>query len=118
MRGHQPIIAMRSRGVHPATVHIGTDPDGLRMWRDWPQLDPRFACVQIDPGDIAAALDLRYLTRLTVSVVGSDPDRVAAIAEACRQHHAGRVIAVCFGPLPECDVATINDTGGALTWPN
>lgn len=118
MRGHQPIIAMRSRGLRPASLHIGTDPDQLRMWRDWPDLNPAHACVQIDPTDVVAALDLRFLAGMTVSVVGSDPDRVAAVAQACWDHDASRVIAVCVGQLPECDVATINDTTGALTWPN
>lgn len=118
MRGHQPLIAMRRRGLMPAAVHIGTDPDLLRMWRDWPGLSPALPCVQIDPADVAAALDLRFVTALTVTVLGSDAERVEAVAEACRAHHAERVIAVCAGPLPDCDVATITDTMGALTWPN
>lgn len=118
MRGHRPLIAMRRRGLAPAMVHIGTDQDQLRMWRDWPDLSPAQPCVQIDPDDVAAALDLRFVTALTVSVLGSDPQRVEAIAQACRDHHAERVIAVCAGPLPECDVLAITDTKGALTWPN
>lgn len=119
MRGHQPIIAMRRRGITPALVQIGTDePAGLRMWRDWPELCPAVAWVQIDADEVAAALDLRFVTALTVSVTGSNPDRVEAVAQACRDHHADRVIAVCTEQHGECSVIGITDTEGMLTWPN
>ena len=118
MRGHQPIVAMRQRGRRPVLVNVGTDPDHAHMWRVWPELNPAQAFVQIDPNDVAAALDLRFLTALTVSVLGSDPDRVEAIAQACRDHHADRVIAVCTRPEPWFDVVSINDSNGLLTWPN
>ena len=116
MRGHQPIIALRRRGLAPAMVQVDTDPDTLRMWRDWPGLCPALPFVQIDPADVAAALDLRFLAGLVVNVAGSDPDRVAAVAAACEQNDAQRVIAVCTGPLPDCHVITITDTEGVLSY--
>lgn len=72
--------------------------------------------MQVDQADVAAALDLRYLAGLIVSVSGSDPDRVAAVAAAAQQNDAARVIAVCTGPLPDCRVITITDTGGVLSY--
>lgn len=110
MRGHQPIIAMRRRRICPAIVFIDTDYDALRCWRDWPSVDASVAEVQIDPGDIPELLDLRWLVGLKVIVTGSDPQRVAAMDKACREHQARRVIAAVVDPAKPVSAMHVTDT--------
>jgi hypothetical protein len=110
MRGHHPIIAMRRKHVCPSLVLIDTDIDHLRCWRDWPAFDPSIAQVHIDADDIPSLLDLRWLVGITVIVSGSNPERVAAIDQACRDHQAKRVIAAVCDPTKPVSAMRVTDT--------
>lgn len=117
MRGHQALIAMRSRGRRPAMVWMDTDRDGLRCWSDWGRGSQTWAHLQIDPTDRPALTDLRCIVGLTVIVEGQNDERVEAFAQACRDHGAGRVLAVVCEPGPQAwAVASITDTQEAA-WP-
>lgn len=102
MRGHQPLVAMRMRGVCPKTavVHVGLDP--LKLWRDWASFMPQHPSIEVPPTDRLSALapELRCLVGLTVMVDGEDLDRTWAVAELCAAAEASRVIAMWHAPKP------------------
>jgi hypothetical protein len=115
MRGHEPLIAMRMRGMTPSTVELMVD---QRMpswfWREWPTErhpgEPIHARILVGETDSPQLLDLRCLIGLTVQVNGPNPERVATVAQACTDAGAARVITSCNGAF--------TDTEGVLTWPN
>lgn len=115
MRGHEPLVAMRMHGMTPATVEMQVDrPMPAWFWREWltERLpgQPIHARILVAEDDSPARIDLRCLIGLAVQVNGPNPDRVAAVAAACTEAGAERVITVCG------DVIT--DTEGLLSWPN
>ena len=75
MRGHAQLIAMRRKGFRPAAVWITTDLDAMRCWRDWHEIRPAHAQIEVERNDQPALLDLRSLIGLQVTVTGSDAAR-------------------------------------------
>lgn len=119
MRGHQPIIAMRHKGVAPRLVMLDIDPDGLQNWRDWPERTPHIATVQIDPQDRAHLADLRFVVGLTVVVSGSDADRVEDFGAACIDASAERVLTfVHEHHAAGARIVHTTDTKEGVRWPN
>lgn len=92
MRGHEPIIAMRKRGVKPATVFIDTFEDPAKSWRLWPTVDQSLPQVEVLDADMLSGLDFRFLVGLRVVVTGHDARRVKAICSACMDAGAARVV--------------------------
>lgn len=93
MRGHQPLIAMRMRGVRPALARIETDPMRWPDWADWPEWS-RAAMVEIEPRDAPHRLDLRCFVGMPVALGGSDPQRVGVLFAALQAAGASRVVAM------------------------
>lgn len=96
MRGHEPIIAMRRRGVRPASVWLTDAPppkplaDGTRLdWWAFGKILP--AEVSIEPGDHPLRTDLRFVVGLRVHVMLDDPERMHAFVQACRDAGAAQV---------------------------
>lgn len=120
MKGHQPLIAMRLRGVVPAMVWIDTEPDLLRSWRDWPRETPAHAHLEIEATDPLTRLDLRCITGLPVYVWGERPEVVEAVRVACIEFGASRVmtsVTETVGErLPRSETVLMTDTEGQLTW--
>ena len=92
MRGHQPLIELRRRGMRPDLVSIATDPSPWRDWADWwewtdvPQLE-------VPATDSIRLLDLRFLVGLNVMIAGLNGDRVRQLFAACVEAKAARVLA-------------------------
>lgn len=91
MRGHERLIAMRKSGLVPKWVWIDTDPDCLESWREWSELDPKHAHIQIESGDKRP--DFRCVVGLACYVLGSIRARVFEMRDDCIKAGAGRVIA-------------------------
>lgn len=120
MIGHEPLIAMRRRGLKPDRVTVETD-SGLGLERecarDWPTVNSRSAYVFVEPQDSAALLDLRCLVGMHVEVCGTDSTRVRAVFAACVKAKASRVIGSTHrwrGGLVQTFESI--DTEGVLTW--
>lgn len=92
MRGHDALIAMRRGGFRPNTVAIHTGVDHSGAWRDWQEMTPKHADVEIASEDALSSLDLRFTVGMFVVVTGDDPFRVAAIHALCIAAGAKRVL--------------------------
>lgn len=90
MRGHDHIIALRKRGITPAFVFINDYPCDV----DWFEYHEH-ATVEILPSESIDLLDMRFVVGLTVSISGSDLERVKAIAQRCKDAGAAVVAAGC-----------------------
>lgn len=124
MIGHEPLIAMRRRGLKPDLAVVET------VWgrgrerqcaQEWPEVNPRSAWIFIEPSDAPRRLDLRCLVGMQVSIDGYDRSRLVATFEACLRAQAARVIAHLCMPRPDRypfahDLLEIIDSKGALTW--
>lgn len=122
MRGHDALIAMRMRRVVPDMVFVETDADRLGQAAHWHHENPHHAALVIEPGDKPHRLDLRCLAALPVMVCGSDATRVHAVAQACREASARRVIATVCQPIGRGEFARMQlveatDTEEILQWP-
>lgn len=93
MRGQEPIIAMRRRGLKPRMVFIDAYIDSATSWRTWPELDTSCPMVEIAPTDQLSSLDFRFVVGLLVMVTGHDQRRVDAISTMCIEAGASRVVA-------------------------
>lgn len=87
MRGHETILRMREQGNKPSFVFLNDYPCDT----DWFE-NGHTACVCVD-GDSPAALDLRFLVGLSVSVCSHDEKRAKAIFERCKEAGVDRVAA-------------------------
>lgn len=100
MRGHQPLIAMRMRGLCPtsAWLTLGTDP--LKTWRDWPLMNPPLANIEINDREALSSLppQLRCLVGMVVVIDGEEPDRTLAVAQMALDAGAKRVFATFTDP--------------------
>lgn len=120
MRGHEPLVAMRLKGLRPhmVAINVGAERDWLASnWHDWQGLMPH---LWIEPGDSIATLDLRCVVNLLVDVSGdvSHAKRVKRVFEACIKAGAERVIGALHRPKGESlEVVEYLDTAGVLTWP-
>lgn len=107
MRGHEPLIALRRRGLKPALVDIDLEPCPWRNWSTWPEWTT-VPQIEVQPTDSIQLLDLRFLVGLTVQVSGFDGPRVWAMFEACRAAGAARVLA--FAQVASADGLTARTT--------
>lgn len=109
MTGHEPLVAMRLRGRQPASVHINANGNSVGNWTipAYPGA-PLHAELNVHPSETIGRLDLRCIAELTVHLNGDDPQRVAALRDACIEAGARRVIACC----PDWT----DDTQGDLSW--
>lgn len=96
MRGHEPLLAMRRRGMRPPSVWLTDAPqpkplaDGTRLdWWAFGKLLP--AEVTLEPGDHPLRTDLRFVVGMTVHLHLDDPERLRAFARACIDAGAVRV---------------------------
>lgn len=114
MRGHEPLIAMRRRGVRPnGMVCLSDHPQpkplscGSRVdW--WAGGQCKHADITIEATDHPARADLRFVVGMDVSVSLPEPDRMRAFVRACRDAGARRVIGASYaidhrGDLVEVD---------------
>ena len=91
MRGQEKLIEMRKAGSVPKWVWIDTEPDAVECWREWAELDPTHACIQIEIGDKRP--DLRCVVGLNCYVQGNSRERVFELRDDCIKAGAARVIA-------------------------
>ena len=98
MRGHEPIIAMRRRGLKPRTVFLDAFEDLSKSWRLWPTVDPSAPQVEVLPTEPLSGLDLRFLVGLRVVITGHCRRRVEALRALCVEAQAARVLAVVCEP--------------------
>ena len=93
MRGHEPLLAMRRRGMRPQHVTFTAGPPmpGAGHWSRVPELLP-FAEVSVEDRDNPDALDLRFVVGLPVVVdIGHDVGRMRRLVLACEAAGARRV---------------------------
>ena len=109
MKGHQPLLEMRTKGRHPPVVFIDTEPDRLKCWRDWHAVEGGKPTISVNPDESIERLDLRCIHGVTVSVQGSDEERVNAVGAACIRAGAKRVV----GFVCASGQVAISDTGSA-----
>lgn len=122
MRGHLALIAMRCHGAVPEVVWIDTDGTIDPCCDDWLDITPQHAHLQLQPSDVPSLVDLRCVTRLFVSISGSDIKRVRSTRDACISAGAKRVIAsttrqIRSGRYPEFELVEVTDTAGHLIHP-
>lgn len=118
MRGHEPLIAQRKRGMHPAIVFVDLEPDRLKCWRDWHAVEGGKPTINVDPEESIARLDLRCIAGLLVSVHGNDEERVAEMVGACILAGASRVFSATCGEQDHHgapQITAMTDTAGT-TW--
>lgn len=115
MRGHDPLISMRLRGVKPRSVWISLFP--VQSWvTEWDKHEAtRGDCtIELSPQDIAIAgrLDLRFLFGLdNITVSGPDDQTTTKVAEACKEAGAKRVLAAYIDiNTPGMDVVRLTDS--------
>ena len=92
MRGHEQLIALRKSGKAPRTVQVFAGLDHSQAWRDWHEICPRHAEVEITDDEFLSGLDLRFVVGLRVILVGSNERRVKSIHAACEANGAKRVV--------------------------
>jgi hypothetical protein len=93
MRGNEEIAAARRRGAGPSMVWIDCDGynDGFTRLKSmglWPE-----DWIELRADENPLRLDLRCVIGLCVNVMGQDERRVGAVARACVEAGARRVIA-------------------------
>ena len=121
MLGHQPLIAMRCRGLKPALATIETESAlyPARWARTWPDELPDDAQILVERQDSVRLLDLRFLVGMQVSLQGFDRHRVVSLFNACVAAGAERVIGHVVRPAPRretFDLLEIIDSEGLMTW--
>ena len=84
MRGHEPIVALRRRGLKPASVWFTVSASDV-AWRDWPTWNDN-AQVWVQPADSVPLLDLRFVVGLQCWVDGDDARRVLKMMTALDDH--------------------------------
>ena len=109
MRGAQELVAARLKGFMPGLVFVDLDLPPIRI---------RAGHIQIDPSDRLSSLDLRCIHGLAVAVSGVDLTKTRAIAGACAEAGATRVIATIHQDLGGGNLRAIEvtDTKGSMTW--
>lgn len=108
MRRHEPLIAMRRRGMRPALVTL-TDLPSTTPWEAWRETLP-FPDVEIEPSDSPELVDLRFVVGLPVLVSIDDEQRMRRLVLAAEQAGAGRVYGCADG------VPTICTEGEDQSW--
>jgi glycine/D-amino acid oxidase-like deaminating enzyme len=108
MKGMQDLIDMRLQGRVPSLLYV--DLDVGRM--------PGEGHLQIGAKEPLYSLDLRGVQGLVVSVSGLDGKRVKAVAKACEEAGARRVLGNVCAERHEnqFEVIEVTDTEGLFTW--
>lgn len=108
MTGMEDLVRMRLQGRVPSLLYVDLDVSCL----------PSGGHLQIKSHEPLHSLDLRAVQGLVVSVSGLDEGRVHAVAKACEQAGAHRVLGnVCAErPNNEFEVIEVTDTEGHFTW--
>lgn len=84
MIGHQPIVAMRMRGVKPVHVWLDMEREGA-FTRSWHRFIPDCAQVFVEPKDRVPQLDLRFLVGLSVTLwAGEWSERYGELIDAVK----------------------------------
>lgn len=99
MRGHQPILAMRRRGLRPAYVTLSDLPPSA--WAKWPSMH-RYPDVCIDADDSPDLLDLRFVVGLPVVVEIDSETRMRRLVLAAEKAGASRVYGFAVGVPAIC----------------
>ena len=98
MRGHEPILAMRKRGIKPSIVFINDfacpeshdwQNPGEKFSQQWPADHATVSTA----GDPLSSLDLRFLVGLTVSISSMNEGRAKALFENAKASGAATVAA-------------------------
>lgn len=107
MRGATELLSARLQGYAPSMVFVDLDIGPIPG--EFRGLDQ----VQVEDDDRASSVDLRCVYGLAVNVSGENPGKTRAIAQACVDAGATRVIThISEG----CKVVAVEDTEGVLTW--
>lgn len=108
MNGMQELIDMRLNGRVPRLLYVDLDVGRI----------PSEGYLQIGADEALSSLDLRAVQGLAVSVSGIDGKRVKAVAKACEDAGARRVLGNVCVELPEnqFEVIEVTDTEGLFTW--
>ena len=120
MTGDQGIIKTRTMGYKPNVVYIHTDSLKFDALDQYPMCS--MPDLVIRPAESVEHLDLRFLIGLTCCIYGLDFRRVTAVANACKEAKAKRVIANfhkkinTFGGAVTIVIDRIEDTAGHLEW--
>lgn len=93
MRGHEALIALRLSRRRPRAVFIDVMAATDECWRDWQQLTPQHAHVDVSPDEPIHRLDFRFTVGMNVIVTGDEQSRAQAISDACIEAGALRVVA-------------------------
>lgn len=108
MKGLDSLVKMRLEGRIPSLLYVDIDTEKM----------PGEGHLQIEQTEPIYGLDLRAVQGLVVSVSGCSAPRVAAIAGACSEAGARRVIAHTMELTVggEFKVTKVTDTDGLFTW--
>lgn len=107
MRGHQPLIAMRRRGLRPQAAWIDLVPsltEHSATWHQW-STAPH---IEVTDSESVRRLDLRCLVGMDVMVGGFDPHRVADMHCACVGSGARFVMSQVWGKARHDDIETLH----------
>jgi hypothetical protein len=115
--GLDTLMSLRRSGRKPQRVSLSTHIDGhSRLAANVAEMNACCGdlCWCVAVTEPANRLDLRALQGLPVEVDGTDPERVEALAQACTQAGASRVIAsvVRFDQRGTCHLVRQTDTEG------
>ena len=93
MIGHKQLIRMRKARKRPKSVWVWVDMDKGSWAARWHLYSDLWAFpeVLIEPKDNIKNLDLRFLVKLQVHVLGTDLDRLVQAHLACMQAGAASV---------------------------
>lgn len=119
MRGHEAMVDMRRRGFVPTAVWVHDLPLEAQRTPDrwnWP-LHGQSACIDLDPTDNPARLDLRFVVGLTVWIQARDAQRLQALTDLAVACGAKRVLgSLVAGEGDRARCVAHTDTQGVLTW--
>lgn len=98
MRGHEPLLAMRRRGIRPVSVDLRTSAGKPLDWWAWREVQG-LPDVVIEPGDVPESLDLRFVVGLQVTVCcDGQAERLKRLVLACEAAGAPRVLGYLHRP--------------------
>jgi hypothetical protein len=117
MRGHEPLLAMRRRGLCPVRVHLDIAARRPIDWHVWRESQAE-ADVVVDPTETPELLDLRFVVGLLVFVTGAEPARVKRLVLAAESAGADRVFGFAHRQVGPDRFESLGDfcTVGGQAW--
>lgn len=97
MTGHKQIIALRTKGLRPATAFVC---DYIGRFAEWEIAEGSIPSVYVG-GDNPALADCRFLTGMQVHLHSDDPARAAAWMDRLLTDGAKHVIQLTEGEIYE-----------------